>query len=215
MRAHEARLVTGSLGWQVMVPFAALNFALVVLWVFRGGAWAARAASPLAGSPVPVGVDELRRRLLAACREHDLLVVTAGDDGTVTLDWRHGDARWIDLARLHRATRTQRLVLHLDEADHTVRVCEYWGAFDASAGADGLRLQWRRAAGIRFFDREHDRVFGAQVDARGRPTGALSRVLAVDAQAMKRPAMAAVTGAGWRWQPVLWRAPPVLRWLTG
>lgn len=215
LRAHEARLVTGRLGWQVMVPFAALNLALVVLWVLRGGAWAARVTSPRAGSTVPVRVDALRSRLLAVCRDNDLLEATAGDDGTVTLDWRHRDLRWIDLARAHRVTRTQRLVMHLDEADHTVRVCEYWGAFDASAGADGLRLQWHRASGIRFFDREHHRVLGAQFDARGRPTGALSAVLAVDAQAMKRPAMAAVTGAGWRWQPVLWRAPTALRWLAG
>ena len=57
---------------------------------------------------------------------------------------------------------------------------------------------------------------GVQLDARGRPTGALSHTLTLDAQALKRPALDTVLRAGWSWQPVLIdRAPAWLRWLTG
>jgi hypothetical protein len=35
-----------------------------------------------------------------------------------------------------------------------------------------------------------------------------------NAQEMKAPLIAAVTGAGWRWRPTLWRGPRWLGWLT-
>lgn len=36
-----------------------------------------------------------------------------------------------------------------------------------------------------------------------------------DLQEMKAPFIQAVTGAGWRWRPVIWHAPASLRWITG
>jgi hypothetical protein len=211
-RAHETRLVSGNLGWQVMVPFAAVNLIAVVLWFFWGAAWAAR-TEPAPVAPGPA--DVLRGRLLAAYGGESPVTGAVQPDGSVVLDWNYADARWLDHMRAHRMKRTHRLVLHFDEAARTVRVRELWSAFDASAGAGSARLEWHADSGIQFFRLEQRRVFGAQLDAAGRPAGALGAGYTFDLQAMKQPAVDAVTAAGWRWQPALVNGPAWLRWLTG
>ena len=110
--------------------------------------------------------------------------------------------------------RTHRLQLRLDESRRRVRVTEYVSAVNASAGLGGLRLDWHKATGISFFEVRRDTVFGVQLDAQGRPTGALSRTLRFDLQALRRPAQELVLRAGWSWQPVLIDLPPPLRWLS-
>jgi GTP cyclohydrolase II len=116
--------------------------------------------------------------------------------------------------RVHQMKRTQRLVLHFNERDHTVRVREYWSAFDASAGLKDLRLDWKMATGIQFFAIEHKRVFGVQLGTDGKPTGELSKAYTFNLQELKAPIIEAVTRAGWTWQPVTWNAPAAFRWLT-
>jgi hypothetical protein len=140
--------------------------------------------------------------------------VTERPDGAVEINWRYAEARWFDLMRMHRMRRTQRLVLHFDETSHTVRVREYWSAFDASADFRSLRLDWKAATGIQFFAFEHQRVFGVQLGPDGKPTGEMSKAYTFDLQALKQPIIDAVTNAGWHWQPLAWDAPPALRWLT-
>jgi hypothetical protein len=140
--------------------------------------------------------------------------VTARPDGALEVNWRYADARWFDLMRVHRLKRAHRLVLFPDESSRTVRVREYWSAFDASAGPGGLRLDWKAATGIQFFALEHQRVFGAQLGPDGRPTGETSKAYTFNLQEMKAPLIAAVTNAGWRWQPVTWNTPESLRWLA-
>lgn len=197
----------------VMAAFLAINVVLAAGWFFRGSAWAAR-VSPPAHAP---GLERtsLEERLRSLPASGAPMEVEAGpDDRTWEIRWRLADARWLDLMRVHQVRRTHKLVLKLDEARRTVRVREYWSAFDASAGADGVRLEWKAATGLQFFQVDHRRVFGAQLDAEGRPTGELSKTFTFDLQAMKAPAIEAVTGAGWTWQPVVWDAPAALRWLT-
>lgn len=214
-RAHEARLVTGSLGWNIMLPFAVVNLIVVVLWFFWGAAWAARVMPEATLATSPMGATNVRQRILAAYGADSPVQVSTNADGSLTLDWRYGDAQWLDLMRIHKFKRTERLVLQLDEADHTVRVREYWSAFEASAGADGAHMQWQAASGMQFFRLEQERVFGVQLDAQGRATGELSKTIRFDLQAMKRPALQAVLNAGWNWQPTLLAGPAWLRWLTG
>jgi hypothetical protein len=212
-RAHEVRLVSDNLSLGVMVPLVAGNVLAVVLWFLRGAAWAARVAP--AGSVKPMPAAEVRRRLVAAYGTDSPISATERPDGGVVLDWKWADARWLDLMRVHRMKRTHRLVLVPDEAARTVRVREYWSAFDASAGAGGVRAHWRAATGIEFFRVEQQRILGAVLDGAGRPAGELHRTYRFDSGAMKRPAIDAVTGAGWRWQPTLYNGPAWLRWLTG
>ena len=110
--------------------------------------------------------------------------------------------------------RTHRLQLRLDESRRRVRVTEYVSAVNASAGLGGLRLDWHKATGISFFEVRQDTVFGVQLDAYGRPMGALSRKIRFDLQALKRPAQELVLRAGWSWQPVLIDLPAPLHWLS-
>jgi hypothetical protein len=211
-RAHEARLVSDHLSPAVMVPLAAGNLLAVVLWFFRGAAWAARITPT--GSVEPVSAAMLRQRLLAACGGESPIKVSGQPEGTIVLEWNWADARWLDLMRAHRMKRTHRLVLIPDEAARAVRVRAYWSAFDASAGAGGMRLRWRAATGIEFFRVEHQRVFGVVLDT-GRSTGAFHETCRFDLNAMQQPVIDVVTDAGWRWQPTLRNGPAWLRWLTG
>jgi hypothetical protein len=116
--------------------------------------------------------------------------------------------------RVHKMRRTHKLVLGLDEPSHTARVLEYWSAFDASAGSNDLRFNWNAARGIQFFEFEHRRVFGAQLDDSGKPTGEFSKAYTFNLQELKQPIIETVTNSGWTWQPVMWNAPRSLRWLT-
>ncbi len=196
----------------LMAAIVALNLLAAGFWFFKGSAWAARI--PAATVALPESASTLRAALLALNRPAVPTEVTVRPDGRLEVNWRYADARWFDLMRVHRMQRVHRLVLDLDERSRTVRVREYWSAFDASAGAQGGRLEWRAASGIQFFAFEHTRVVGAQLDADGRPTGELTRAYTFNLQDLKAPYIAAITQAGWRWQPVVWNAPEGLRWLT-
>jgi hypothetical protein len=196
----------------VMLAIVSLNIIGAGVWFFKGSAWAARVDGSRALRPV--STDMLRGSLVVVNQRDVPTEVTPRPDGTLEIDWRYGDARWFDLMRVHRMKRAHRLVLIFDESSHTVRVREYWSAFDASAGVQGLNLHWTMATGIQFFAFEHTRVFGAQLGPDGKPTGELSKAYTFNLQALKQPIIDAVTAAGWRWQPVAWNAPASLRWLT-
>lgn len=197
----------------VMVVFLLINVSLAAGWFFKASAWAA--CSPAAPGVAILDTAALRDRLLAVNRADVPVSVTTRDDGrTIEVTWRYADARWFDLMRVHQMRRAHRLVLELDEAAHKVRVREYWSAFDASAGADGLRLDWHAATGMQFFQVEHRRVLGVQLDPEGRPTSELSKAYTFNLQELRGPVIEAVTTSGWAWQPVMWNAPTALRWLT-
>jgi hypothetical protein len=195
-----------------MIGLVSLNVLAAGLWFFKGSAWSARIDAPLGISAV--AAESLRHDLVALNQTKAPAKVTLLPDGTLEVDWRYADARWFDLMRVHQMKRTHRLVLILDEASRTVRVREYLSAFDASAGAEGLRLAWKAQTGIQFFAFEHKRVTGAQLASDGKPTGELSQAYTFNLQALKHPLIERVTRAGWRWQPVTWNAPASLRWLT-
>jgi hypothetical protein len=178
----------------LMVAILVLNLSGAVLWFFKGSAWAARVEASEAVRPTPGAM--LRNELLAINQASVPTDVTARPDGTIEINWRYADARWFDLMRVHQMKRTNRLVLVLDEASHTVRVREYWSSFDASAGPTNLKLDWKTARGIQFFAFDHQRVFGAQLGPDGKPTGELSKAYTFDLQELKRPIIEAVTRAG-------------------
>lgn len=69
--------------------------------------------------------------------------------------------------------------------------------------------------GIAFFQLERERVFGVQLDERGRPTANLSYEYRFDARELKAPLIELVTAAGWTWRPTLLEGPAWLRWMTG
>lgn len=194
MREHVAAQVGA-----VLVLLAA-----AVAWFFRVGPWAA-AVPPArdAAATAPLPADALRARLLALAAGEGGAPPPPRADGRIAVGFTLADARWLDATGLNRARRVHRLLLRLDPGTHTVWVTEQWSRFDARAGAAGAQLRWSTAVGISFFERSRSVEAGIVLGPDGRPTGALLHHERVDLQALKAPCIAAVTGAGWRWRPVM------------
>ena len=74
-----------------LAAFVAINLLAVVLWFFKGSAWAAReAAEP---GVVPAAAGMLEQRLLALNRQDQPVAVSRSADGrTLAVDWRYADA---------------------------------------------------------------------------------------------------------------------------
>ncbi len=197
----------------VLAALILVLVAVATLWFFKGSAWAA--STPAVPGVEPLRQDALRQRLLAINQvDAPFTVAEESPGGRIIVSWRFADARWVDVARAHGLRRTHRLLLELDETRHVVRPTEQFSALDWSAGPRGGGVQWRTGRGITFFQVEHQRVFGVQVDERGRFLPQLSYAYTFDLQEMKAPFIAATTQAGWDWRPTAWHGPSWLRWLT-
>ena len=103
-------------------------------------------------------------------------------DGRVAVTWRFGDAKWVDLARAHGMRRTHRILLELDDRSKTVYPTEQQSRLDWSAGAEGGAAAWSTTSGILFFQVEQQRVFGLQLDERGRFVPRISYAYRFDLQ---------------------------------
>jgi hypothetical protein len=187
----------------VLLQLAAVGLLLAAActWFFRASAWAASVPARAAAPRLPATL--VRQRLLALGDAGLPVEVQAQPDGQIAVTWRHTDARWLDMGGLNRLRRTHRLLLRLDEPSHAVFVTEQWSVFDARAGAGGAQLRWHTARGITFFQVEYERVFGVMLGPDGRPTGALSHTWRFNLQELKAPFIAAATGSGWSWRPVM------------
>lgn len=200
-------------GVPLLVAFLVANVAAAALWFFKGSAWAAAIAPRARTSPATEA--ELCARLRAAAPPDAPYAVEAGDaPGELVVTWRYADGRWLDLAGAHARRRLHRLTLRLDARSRAVRVAEEWSALDASVGRAGAAVAWRRARGITFFERRAEWTLGVPLDERGRPRRALGWGYRFDAQALKAPFVTATVDAGWAWRPLVWDAPPWLRWAT-
>jgi hypothetical protein len=200
------------LSWPEALGLLLAYVLLVSVYFLKGAAWAAAIpARPVA----PLAESVLRERLLAVNGPDTPIAVSPGRHrDEIVVDWRYADARWLDHARAHAARRTHRLVLRLDEARRSVRVREYQTRLEGSAGRGGAGLAWSFVSGIVFFQAESERVFGVQLDERGRPRGDWSHAWRFDSETMKAPFVEMVTQAGWHWRPLVWDAPAGLRWLA-
>ncbi len=179
-----------------------LAYTVFVAWAFlRLSAWAASHA-PARDAPV-LPASMLRQQLLQLAREDLPFTLTPGErPDELIAEWRYADATWLDLMRAHRLRRLLRYRLRLDEARAEVRVREFHAAFDASAGHGGAGLRYQASWGISFFDQRREGVLGLQI-RNGRPTRDLAYVWRFDIEEMRRPLVALVTDAGWRWRPVM------------
>lgn len=186
---------------------------IVVLYFFKGSAWAGtyRAKPGVA----PITATELAARVEAInALDVPFHVERGTQPNEFFATWRYADAKWVDLARARGMQRTIRIRLLLDESAKTVRATDYAASFDWSAGRGGANLEWKSGLGIVFFQYEHQRVFGLQLDAHGRFKPELSYAYTFNLNEMKSPLIEAVTRAGWNWRPTVWQGPTWLRWLT-
>jgi len=209
--SRVGRLLDGSAGIALVAVGGIAYLILVVLYFFRGAAWAG--SVPARPGATPVSAAELERRLQAVnALDVPFRIERSGD--TLTATWRYADAKWMDHARVHGLRRTHRIRMRLDTTGHVVRATDAFSTYDWSAGGSGANLQWKTGLGITFFQVEQQRVFGLQLDDAGRFIPKLSYAYTFNLQEMKAPLIDAVTRAGWTWRPVIWQGPAWLRWLT-
>jgi hypothetical protein len=186
---------------------------LITAYFFKGIAWATR-VKPRA-SANPLSTAALGKRLLAInSLDVPFRVETGKSANELVASWRYADVKWIDHARAHGMRRLHRIVLELDEPKRKVRATDFATAFDWSAGGSDAALNWKFVTGVVFFQYEHQRVFGIQLDEHGQFKAAFPSSYTFNLQEMKAPLTAAITQAGWTWQPVAWKAPNWLKWLT-
>jgi hypothetical protein len=211
--ADKVSRAQNSLPPQLALPLVALNLVVVVIYFFRGAAWAGMVRAK--SGTTPVSADELASRLEAFNSLHVSFQVERGTlPNEFHASWRHADATWTDLARARGLKRTFRVRLALDARGETVRATDYSASYDWSAGRGGAELEWKASLGIVFFQFNHQRVFGLQYDGNGRLKPALSYAYTFNVNEMKSALIEAVTRAGWHWRPTVWQGPAWLRWLT-
>jgi hypothetical protein len=196
----------------VLIGGVLLLVIIASVYFFRGAAWAGTIPAREGVAPRPL--QDVRQRLLSVNSVEAPFTVVEQGDGRIAVTWRFADAKWVDLARAHGMRNTHRILLELDERSKTVYPTEQYSRLDWSAGANGGSMRWSSAKGIVFFQLEHQRVFGLQLDERGRFVPKLSYSYTFDLQEMKAPFIEAVTEAGWQWRPTLWQGPQWMRWLT-
>ncbi len=186
---------------------------IVVAYFFKGSAWSGtyRAKPGVA----PVTASELATRLEAINQlDVPFQIERGAQPNEFFATWRYADAKWIDLARVRGMKRTLRVRMVMDETAHKVRATDYVASYDWSAGRGGANLEWKAGVGLLLFQREHQRVFGLQLDEQGRFKPELSYAYTLNLEEMKAPLMEAVAHAGWDWRPTVWQGPTWLRWLT-
>ncbi|MBL9136161.1 MAG: hypothetical protein JNK85_09850 [Verrucomicrobiales bacterium] len=196
-----------------VIPILAVYLGIVVVYYFKGTAWAGtQRARP---GVEKVGATELARRLESIGTKDSPLQIERGstpDEWFAT--WRYADAKWIDLARARGMRRTFRIRLRLDEASGVVRATDYVAGWEASIGRGGAQFEWKAALGLVFAQYEHRRVFGFQWDETGRLKPDPSYAYTFNLKEMKSPLVETVTASGWDWRPTVWEGPRWLRWLT-
>lgn len=208
-----ARQATSPLRIALTAAALAAYLLIVVLYFFKGAAWAG--TSPAKPGVAPLDAGEVGQRLESInALDVPFQIERGAQPNEFFATWRYADAKWIDLHRARGMKRTLRIRLVLDEATRTVRTTDYAASFDWSAGCGGANLEWKTGFGIVFFQTEHQRVFGVQLDEQGRFKPELSYAYTFNLQEMKSPLIEAVTRAGWHWRPTVWQGPPWLRWLT-
>ncbi len=186
---------------------------VVVLYYFKGVAWAG--TFPARTGVAPVAAGDLVARLESINALGVPFQIERGAQANeLFATWRYGDAKWLDLARARGLRRSVRIRMVLDEKAATVRATDYVASVDWSVGRGGADFEWKAGVGLVLFQREHQRVFGLQLDENGRFKPALSYAYTFNLQEMKSPLMEAVSHAGWNWRPTVWQGPTWLRWLT-
>jgi hypothetical protein len=202
--------------WPPASWFAMIGvYALFVSWLFlQLVTWATEVdAKPVASASTG---SALKERLLGVRFLQSPITITPGkSENQLVVDWKYAEAAWVDHARAHGMRKSHRLILELDEATRTVRCREFHteSAWDAGAGA--ASIQWKASWEIVFYQYEHERVYGLQVQPDGTLAPSLSYAYTFDLREMKNPIIGAVTSAGWRWRQVFFFSPPWLRWLHG
>lgn len=217
-RFAELDFITGNpernVLWAAMTDHAGLSLALVGLYVVllfvllaRGGAWAGR-IEPVPGI-APSPANDLRRTLLSISDLKHPFHVHEERPGRLVAEWRLGDPDWMQVMAVSGLRRAHRFYIELDDAEKRVRVLEKtyrigWnGAINPASG----RVAFFQGINFKALDG------GARLGVSFEPERGLvadpDYPYRFDASEIRKPLVETVTGAGWRWQPVMTLFRPI------
>ena len=181
----------------VVIAVLLLNYLLMRLLLSR------LAAAPAAGVAA-VDRTALEQRLLALNAPECPWLVRRDDRADLLVEWKFADAAWWGVLAKSGLRKAYRLRLYFDETGHRCGALDEFGEVDWSAGVLGApRVYFQRSffRGVQLMRKERGVAYGFKA-----PTGGAGKVLdySFDINALKRPVIEAVTGAGWTYQPILW-----------
>ncbi len=160
-------------------------------------------AKPKAGV-APVSRDEMRDRLLAL-NGPDMPFEVREEEGSLVAEWKIADARWYKIFYAGGINELYRVVMRLDAQRNEVKSIDQRTSVRWDVGAGGLisitasyqrtwfqgllwEKSWEKAYGFDIRKMNFEKLYEYHFD-----TGIV-----------KKPIIAAVTGGGWRYRPVLW-----------
>jgi hypothetical protein len=184
------------------VSLTVLYLFLYSLWMSRGAAWAARIGPDRAVAPIDA--ETMRGRLLAINGVDVPFSVSEEKKGRLRAHWRYGDAKWQGLLEQGSMRREYWIDLQLDSRSRRVRAIHTARGVSTSAslrGLAGFRAYWHRS--VPFLDRQYGREVGLLLDEEGNWRVQEAYRYRFNVEEMRQPLIAAVTGGGWTWSPVL------------
>ena len=199
-----------AVGWGASPPAVAALLLLGVgvatgAMILMGRRLLRRLAVPPAAGLSPLSRDALLQRLLALNAPDRPWLVRPDEKADLVVEWKFADAAWWGILAKSGVRKTYRLRLYLDEPGHRCRALDELGEIDWSAGLLGsprVTFQQSFFRGVQLLRKERGAAYGFQTATLGNPGKTLD--YAFDIDALKRPVIEAVTGAGWSYQPALW-----------
>jgi hypothetical protein len=158
---------------------------------------------PEAGVAV-VSQDDLKEKLLALNNEQvpfSVMPGPGGEDGDVIAEWKIVDAKWYEIFAKAGLEKTHKIYLTLDAKDHEVRLLEESYDVEWSAGVPSMSLSAEAFRGRTLGSKS----FGTGYAWKGVNPLSYGQVYnyKFDVSEMKDPIAETVTGAGWKYRPVV------------
>jgi hypothetical protein len=194
--------ISGSQGWFannkpfVLIAVALVFGCLLLIWIFKGGAWVA-AVAPRSGVP-PVSASELKSRL---CRVNDLdvpfQIVEKGPD-LVTAEWRI-DEKWRGVLEREQVELVTALTMKLSPGRRVVSVIETQRKLIKEQGILSWASRLTLFRGITFLSYDARTTYGlSYVNGEFRVTGYQYKF---NIWEMKNPLIEVIISSGWKWEP--------------
>ncbi|MBA2565048.1 MAG: tetratricopeptide repeat protein, partial [Gemmatimonadetes bacterium] len=149
----------------------------------------------------PVSSRELGGRLLALNDPERPFQVRIDSDADLVAEWKLADARWSRIFHAGGVREIYRVRMVLDEAERQVRGLDERGSvtWDAQTLRPSLRWSAEKFKGRVLFEKKAGAAWG--LDPATLTPEELYRY-ALDVNALRRPVVETVTGAGWSYRPV-------------
>ena len=193
----EHHLVAFFVGVGVYLVFA-------TIFMFKGGAWAARIPPQAGATPIPR--DELRRRLLAVNDLDVPMRVRETKHGKLVAEWKLADARWTAIFQKGGLSIAHSVKFDLDGDRHVARAIDFSRSISWRAGVARAAFSFTFFRGIVFSEFDSAAEYNLLFKDGAWTFGPEYRY-SYNLQELKRPLVAAIVSAGWTYQPVAFFLP--------